>query len=300
MIDNIFGELMIQDKFQNIALSEVLFLSDIECLDDTWSKKIFEDCEKSKIKLIVLIGDMLSNILGGTQDDIKNIIENKLLFYEFAKVYKSESIKSNENLRIYDNGVFSKILSKYFKEAIINRTNDSKKDFLVWKSFIKYCSDNKIDVVFYSGNHDYIVWYLKEKEKLNLIKDLWGVIRNFYIPQDQELISLKDGYFIMGIHTKSDDESTNIFKELESGNLLDNTFPEKTIFVSHIPCTGKFSKRGSEEITNFKVKNKFFYHIHGHCKNYYKEYLSSGIPTISVDENIVLGKNIYNKQKTLL
>lgn len=273
------------NKFQNIALSEVLFVSDIEDFTEDWKNKLENSIKSENIKLLVFVGDIFSSILDHKNDFIC-LFNNYWMFERFTKFCKKEMLGSREV-------ILDEIISDYYDELTIKK----KKEFRIINSFLKFCRKTKIEIIFYSGNHDCFIWYLKKQKKLDLIKKLHPIINNFYIPEDFELICLKDNFYITGIHTRSEDSKLYYSKEFDLG--LKN-FPLKTILISHIPCTGKFTNLGSDQINDLKAKHKFFYHIHGHCKDYYKEYLSSGIPTISVDENIVLGKNIDNKQKTLL
>lgn len=244
---------------------QITFVSDIEEFTKEIGDSLLKMCLENKHKLIVFLGDILS-FLEWEEGYFKGLD----LVQVAPKLFSDKKrIKHDEAVRLVGKRLSSYLQSKYDLQF---------RDFL---TFIKECKGKNIQIIYYSGNHDTII----SNPLLSLVPvfDKFFQFRNFYVPKDLELIKLNKGIFILGVHTESTNKCTE-YKQLRdfTNSLLTIESTDKIIFVSHVPGTAKFENLGSKDITAFKRRFKFKYHYHGHCKNYYGEYLEENVLTKSV------------------
>jgi len=159
---------------------------------------------------------------------------------------------------------------------------------MVYSGFIS-CFKKRIPVIFFTGNHDSLFSWSNsfESKYIPVIEEIC-YMDGLKIPHDFEKIKLNDNLFLMGIHINEDTIEEYNFPQIKRIlETLDNTIekPEEIIFVSHVPGKLKFKNLGSSDILNLKKRYKFKHHYHGHCKDYYGEYLEEGVPTRSVHFN---------------
>ena len=279
--------------FEDVNLEEILFVSDIEHFTNECKDRLLKEIKNKKIKLVVFLGDILS-FLTKYSSYVALLDKSDVLVNLFYKKIKDDIFSSKSKL------IIGLKISDYLKKAI-NREKDEKFYLKNFKDFIKNCKKQAVNIIYYSGNHDFVLDGGKMGDNLKFIPFLKEIINheNLYVPyKDLELITLNRELFLMGVHTHSDESTCNQYLNLINPlNQVEK--PEKIIFVSHIPGKTKYIHLGSEEITLFKRKFKFKYHYHGHCRNYYGEYLEEGIPTKSVHINDNPLKSDSDKGKLL-
>lgn len=271
--------MLLEDAYEpfteKIKEEEIFYFSDSEGFDIDIKKFLLNQINQQKIKLFVFLGDILSFL--SLDSDFFKVYKNYWgvfkIFYNYNKLSKTKNI-----FEITQNSIgheISKVIEK-----------ENKKDLKNFFEFLKECKKDKINIIYISGNHDSALSYdfLEcNKDYIPLLSRICK-INNLYIPRNLELIKINSDLFILGIHTKSDTSDCINFPEIVRylRTLEDIEKPDKIIFISHIPGIFKFSKLGSKDITNFKKRFKFKYHYHGHCKNYYGEYLEEKVKTKSV------------------
>jgi len=274
-----------QPFFTDINEEEMYFISDIEHFTKEILQIIKKEIKERKIKLVVLAGDILS-FLTKYSEFIKLFEDYSLPILDLF--YNTSKIKDVNKFHISREAIGEQISDYISKD--IKKNKGIKNSVKYFKEFLNFCKTNKINVLYYSGNHDFLmdgerIRYLSDQ--MPILKDLFD-FDHVYIPyNDLELIQLNKDLFVMGLHTHSDETNCNEYPKIREfvNSLKSIENPEKIIFVSHIPGKFKFSKLGSEEITLLKKRFKFKYHYHGHCKNYHDEYLEEGVPTRSVHFN---------------
>lgn len=242
---------------------QIKFVSDIEEFTKEAGDSLLKMCLENKHKLIVFLGDILS-FLEREEGYFKG-----LHLAQVAPELFSDKIENDEAARLVGKRLSNYLQSKYNLQ------------FQAFLTFIKECKGKNIQIIYYSGNHDTII----SNPLLSLVPvfDNFFQLGNFYVPRDLELIKVDKDLFILGVHTESTNKCTE-YKQLKdfTNSLLTIENTDKIIFASHMPGTAKFVNEGSKDITTFKQRFRFKYHYHGHCKDYYGEYLEENVPTRSV------------------
>ncbi len=253
-----------------INQNEVLFVSDIEHFSLKVKQSLLDKIKKEKLKAVVFVGDILSGF--STLDSSYRIFQESPtafeMFYDVKKIIKKYSRKERDEFDI---------ARAYIGRDVSNRLSKRyAKELTSFKLFIRECNKEDIPVVFFSGNHDSLLsWENFSDERFIPILDEIHSLKGLKIPYNFELMKLNNNLYLMGIHTSEDKiEKYEFFRIKEILEKLNENIesPEKIIFVSHIPGIKKFSKLGSQDISNLKKRFKFKYHYHGHVKNYHDEY----------------------------
>jgi len=270
---------------ESINQDEILFVSDIESFTLKTKNYLLERISKRKLKVVVLIGDILSGFsISNRFYKIFNMYHEVFeMFYNTKKImkkYRIKKIDQDEVARTYVGYEISEKLSK-----------DYSKEIKYFKSFVKECYKKSIPVVLFSGNHDSLFSHTNliiNKEFIPILDEIASV-KGLIIPANFEPLKLKKNLYLMGIHLDEEVSQNPEFPEIK--NILEKLNenierPEQIIFVSHIPGIKKFSRLGSKDISNLKKRFKFKYHYHGHCKDFHGEYVEEGVPTKSVHINI--------------
>jgi len=264
----------------DIKEEDILFISDIEIFSPEIKKNLIKEANGKK--LIVFIGDILSG-LSDINPYYKLFQESSTVFktfYEKKKLMKKfPKIDEYELSLIFVGKTISEKLSEEYKEKVTP-----------FKSFVKYCNKIKVPIIFFTGNHDSLFHSPYNLTYIPFLKEIYK-LKGLYFPKDYEKIRLNDDLYLMGMNTPEDNpEEEYSFPQIKEilKEIQDNRFnnAEQIIFVSHLPGKEKFSKLGSEDITNLKRRYKFKYHYHGHVKDYHGEYIEKGIPTRSVHINV--------------
>jgi len=257
-------------EYLNIKkFSDILFISDIECVDKSIYDEIFQTIRDNKIKILFFVGDVFT-FANSSQNEIEKL-KNALIYFKENK------------LDILDEFVLKKYLDTQElitnEKEVISRIND-------FYDFINNCNKLGIPIVYYKGNHDADINkdYIFPNKKL--------ISEYIYFPSDLDLIKLNDRLFITGVNRISDKKDSECkcycnFYLKNSNDKMSNLckFAKDTIFLSHHPSTNKYTYLGSYDITMFKDRFKFKLHIHGHVKNYKGVYDDCKTPNVNLGFN---------------
>jgi len=265
----------------DISEDEILFIADIESFTEQNKNELSRQVKEKKAKLVVFLGDILSFL--SVESQYYKIFQNAVtvfkMFYDYEKILEDDGADPDE---IYHYA--ERIIGNKISEQIELEHKEEVSNFL---DFLRSCRKKKIEVLYYAGNHDsmmcyHIYWF--NRDNIPLLEKIYKT-KSLHIEPSLRPVYLNKDLTLLGVHTDKDDpEGPKHYDDLKriTNSLQQIEHPEKVIFVSHIPGNSKYSKLGSQDITNFKKRFKFKFHYHGHCKNYYDEYVEEGVPTKSV------------------
>jgi Icc-related predicted phosphoesterase len=265
-------------KIGSITTEEILFVSDIEKFTKDVKIDLLNRISSEKKQLVVFIGDILS----GIDDSLFPIIAynhhiDAMRFFVGPAKLKEKKLSDYEE-HMQSLKMIGSLLSDYLYEYY----GEIHNEFI---DFLDSCKLKNVFCLYYSGNHDSIFNFslMTDADNVDFLKKIYNH-KQIKFPIDFEWIKLGKKLFITGVNTYT--SNVENCKLVVNAHLMteENQVekPEQTIFVSHIPGIEKFSNLGSQDITNLKKQFKFLYHYHGHCKDYYGEYLEEGTPTRSV------------------
>lgn len=241
-------------EFLNIQkISEILFVSDLECADKSIYDKIYNTIKENNIKILFFVGDVFTFV---------NSSNNEIEKLKKALIYFKEN-----KLNISDDFVIKNYLDLQELVSNKNEVNPRITDFY---EFMVNCNKLGVPIICYKGNHD------SEINKEFIFPNGKKINEYIYFPNDLELIQLGSKIYVTGVNRisqKSDSECKcyyNLFLKPEHKQRLSNLskLARNTIFLSHHPSTNKFTYLGSYDITMFKERFNFKLHVHGHVKNY--------------------------------
>ena len=273
---------------EEISFKEILFISDIEGFTPAHNAKLLKQITDKRIKLVVMAGDINSFLENGR--NYFAIYDNATfaasLFFDSKEIKR---LAKEKEVGVSDMEKF--LIGQKISKKIEQEHGKALEEFFL---FVDRCKERGVEILYYSGNHDSMLAYPRitfESDYIPLL-ERFRKKKNLHINPDLQVIYLNPNLFITGIHVSVGSEHCNENTWLrERAETLEEVipYPEKTIFVSHIPGNLKYTKLGSADIRMFKRRYNFKYHFHGHCKDYYGEYLEEGVPTKSVhirEENL--------------
>jgi len=271
---------------QRFQEEEIFFVSDIEHFTEADKDFLLNQISQKKYKLLVFLGDILR--FYNSDDEQWRILDSATLVVELCGAIVKWPKKKQDT--VIDPIACYELIGKNIDKRIKSFANESLKTFF---SFIDICAKRKVYVLYYVGNHDYVLSYdYGANSYVPSMRKIREKFHNMYFPKHLEMLRMNNNLYLLGIEpevrkyvgtpdvTMKSNEAPSLEMFVNSLNEIPNA--ESTILVSHIPGIMKYKKLGSKEISLLKKKFKFKVHYHGHCKDYYGLYYEHGVPTVSV------------------